>query len=348
MCDPNNAHFACVAINIMESWSSSECLASDTESSEPRIPKKKKYCQTYCKQWESQIKWLASSSKGDQYGFCTTCNKHLSCSEGGLKDLKRHGESETHTKLAKAGVGQQSLVSTWSASESTSSKAARAEAVLCNMLVEHNLPFLLMDHLPGVIVHAFPDCKIAKEVKCARTKSTAVVKHAIAPAVHKAMIADVLVSPAFSLMMDESTDRGDQKREGSLIRYYDESSLKVKTGFLGLLDVVQANAANLFECLDFQLKEDGLTYEKLIGWNSDGASVMLGIRNSVVSRLRAKQPNLYVLHCVVLHCVCHISHLMVSDAVKCIPSYVIDLTGNLFWWFHHSAKRVDELRSIDW
>ena len=72
MCDPNNAHFACVAINIMESWSSSECLASDTESSEPRIPKKKKYCQTYCKQWESQIKWLASSSKGDQYGFCTT------------------------------------------------------------------------------------------------------------------------------------------------------------------------------------------------------------------------------------------------------------------------------------
>ena len=97
-------------INIMESWSSSECLASDTESSEPRIPKKKKYCQTYCKQWESQIKWLASSSKGDQYGFCTTCNKHLSCSEGGLKDLKRHGESETHTKLAKAGVGQQSII----------------------------------------------------------------------------------------------------------------------------------------------------------------------------------------------------------------------------------------------
>ena len=198
-----------------------------------------------------------------------------------------------------------------------------------------------MDHLPGVIVHAFPDNKVAKEVKCARTKSTAIVKHALAPAVHKAMITNVLASPAFSLMMDESTDRGEKKREGTLIRYFDESTLQVTTGFLGLQDVAQANAANLFECLDFQLREDGLTYEKLIGWNSDGASVMLGVRNSVVSRLKEKQPNLYVLHCV-----CHISHLMVSDVVKCIPSDVIDLTGNLFWWFHHSAKRVDELRSF--
>ena len=27
-------------------------------------------------------------------------------------------------------------------------KAAKAEAILSNMLVEHNIPFLLMDHLP--------------------------------------------------------------------------------------------------------------------------------------------------------------------------------------------------------
>ena len=81
-----------------------------------------------------------------------------------------------------------------------------------------------------------------------------------------------------------------------------------------------------------QAERRGLSYEKLIGWNSDGASVMLGIRNNVVSRLKEKQPNLYVLHCV-----CQISHLMVNDVVKCIPSYVINLTENLFWWFHNNA-----------
>ena len=112
-------------------------------------------------------------------------------------------------------------------------QATRTEAILCNMLVEHNLPFLLMDHLPGLLRHAFPDSKIAKEVKCARTKSTAVVKHAIAPATHKTMISMVNLSPAFSLLMAESTDRGVVKREGTLIRYYDESTLHIATGFLG-------------------------------------------------------------------------------------------------------------------
>ena len=38
---------------------------------------------------------------------------------------------------------------------------------------------------------------------------------------------------------------------------------------------------------------------------------------------------------------------MVSDGVKCIPSYVINLMENLFWWFHHSAKCVDDFRSND-
>ena len=36
------------------------------------------------------------------------------------------------------------------------------------------------------------------------------------------------------------------------------------------------------ECLDLQISKDDLGYEKLVGWNSDGASVMLGSRNSVV------------------------------------------------------------------
>ena len=74
------------------------------------------------------------------------------------------------------------------------------------MLVEHNLPFLVMDHLPAFLSHAFPD-SIAKEVKCARTKSTAVVKSAIAPAAHK-MIYKASFSSAFSVLIDECTDRG--------------------------------------------------------------------------------------------------------------------------------------------
>lgn len=91
----------------------------------------------------------------------------------------------------------------WNEAESVENKAAIAEAILCNMLIQHNLPFLLMDHSPGVVCHAYPDSKIAKEVKCARTKATDVVKHAIRPAVHKCMASGVKSSQGFSLMMDK-------------------------------------------------------------------------------------------------------------------------------------------------
>ena len=148
-----------------------------------------------------------------------------------------------HKRNTCGSSGQQTLLHSWNEAESVGRKAARAEAILCNMLVEHNLPFLLMDHLPGVICHAFLDSKIASEVKCARTKATSVVKHAIGPAVHKDMVASVKASPAFSLMMDESTDRGDVMQVGILIRFYDESSFRSNTVFLGLYDIPQANAA---------------------------------------------------------------------------------------------------------
>ena len=61
-------------------------------------------------------------------------------------------------------------MSTWSGSESTSSKAERAEAILCNTIVDHNISFLLMHHLPKV-----KDCRLyepSKEVVTATRKVT--------------------------------------------------------------------------------------------------------------------------------------------------------------------------------
>ena len=38
---------------------------------------------------------------------------------------------------------------------------------------------------------------------------------------------------------------------------------------MGLQEVPQATASNLFECLDFHITHAGLGYKKIIGWNSD-------------------------------------------------------------------------------
>ena len=62
------------------------------------------------------------------------------------------------------------------------------------------LESIIFYHLPAVISHAYPGS--------ARTNAMSIVKHALGPATHKSMVAEVKSSPAFSLMMDESTDRG--------------------------------------------------------------------------------------------------------------------------------------------
>ena len=40
--------------------------------------------------------WLSLSYKGPCYSFCLVCSKHLSCEKGGIRDLKRHRETEVH------------------------------------------------------------------------------------------------------------------------------------------------------------------------------------------------------------------------------------------------------------
>ena len=37
---------------------------------------------------------------------------------------------------------------------------------------------------------------------------------------------------------------------------------------------------------------------------------------------------------------------MICDVISCIPSCVVNMTENLYWWFHHNAKRVAELHSF--
>jgi len=59
---------------------------------------------------------------------------------------------------------------------------------------------MLMDHLPAVMSHAFPESKIAREIKCAKTKTTCIIKHALGPAAHRAMKAGVMAAPAYSLL----------------------------------------------------------------------------------------------------------------------------------------------------
>ena len=66
---------------------------------------------------------------------------------------------------------------------------------------------------------------------------------------------------------------------------------------------------------------------------------MLGKRNSVVSRLKAKQPN---LHVYVIHCVCHVSHAVLIASLNSMPPW--SHTANQFKHAWREISKDEMLR----
>ena len=61
---------------------------------------------------------------------------------------------------------------------------------------------------------------------------------------------------------------------------------------------------------------------------------MVGVRKSVLSRIKLKQPNIFSLGCL-----CHLAALCAVAALKKLAVSVDDLLINIAYHFKYSAKR---------
>ena len=74
---------------------------------------------------------------------------------------------------------------------------------------------------------------------------------------------------------------------------------------------VKSDAQVLFGIIEEYLVGQGLDLRKVYGFRSDGAAVMVGRHNGVVTRLKNKS-----LHSVAIHCIAHRLNLITSEASK--------------------------------
>uniref|UniRef100_A0A1X7UJT8 DUF4371 domain-containing protein n=1 Tax=Amphimedon queenslandica TaxID=400682 RepID=A0A1X7UJT8_AMPQE len=72
-------------------------------------------------------------------------------------------------------------------------------------VAKHNLAFLMSDQANKLCPKMFLDSEIAKQFSCGRTKTTAVVKQALAIQ-FPSKIMSVASNSFFSMLMDESND----------------------------------------------------------------------------------------------------------------------------------------------
>ncbi|KAG5869845.1 hypothetical protein JTB14_009007 [Gonioctena quinquepunctata] len=159
-----------------------------------------------------------------------------------MASLKEHNACAKHKKNMIGFTGSSKIDKLFKNS-SVSDGMKKAEIKIVSVLVEHNVPFLVMDHLSDVIKDTFPDSEIARKFSCKRTKSSAIAYNVLGGQFEEKMIQDLKSGlSTFSVIIDESTDR----------------SACVKTRFLCAVDIQGESAQDLFNALNSALEENGL------------------------------------------------------------------------------------------
>ena len=116
-------------------------------------------------------------------------------------------------------------------------------------------------------------------------------------------------------MLAESNDVSVTKLLGILVIHYSTNIGHVVSTYLGLVQLDQCNAERIVLALERFLADKKLDLKNLTAIDTDNASVMVGINNSVYAKLKKDISSL-----ILIKCACHFLQLAESHAVvECIP-----------------------------
>ena len=100
----------------------------------------------------------------------------------------------------------------------------------------------------------------------------------------------------------------------------------------------RATGANLFQVIDECLRKNEIPRQNVKGFCSDNAAVMVGKRNSVLSRVREATDH----QVFDIGCISHIANLCAVALIKCLQEPVEDLLVDTYFWFDKSATRKED------
>ena len=268
-------------------------------------------------------------SIGDTFARCNLCLSDFSIAHGGKNDVTTHINGKQH-KLNASAASSSGTVSSMFQSQLSDSQI-EAEARWSLFVAKHNLAFLTSDHANKLFPKIFHDSAIAKKFSCGRTKTTAIIKEALAPHYLENVVSSM--SSPYSIMMDESNDKTD-KSCIILVRVLDSQEARVCTRFLDMPIVNIGSAPNLFAALKSSLAKHGLDFSKSVAFMSDTTNVMKGARSGVQKLIKKEHPSLYDVGCI-----CHLANLTIKAGLGSLPIDIDQLFVDIFYYFYHSSKR---------
>ncbi|XP_078670963.1 zinc finger protein 862-like [Branchiostoma floridae x Branchiostoma belcheri] len=167
----------------------------------------------------------------------------------------------------------------------------------------------------------------------------------IGQCMYEELVGKIQSARFFSIMSDSSMDRSILDQELIYITYLEEG-LPV-THLVNIVTLQHAHSDGILEAILSGLENVSVTRNdlsrRLVGFGSDGASVMQGVQNGVAVKLREICPSL-----VSIWCVAHRLELTALDTVKHVPllSELKDTLKAIHKHYTYSAKATRELKSL--
>lgn len=185
----------------------------------------------FSKKWldEPEFKgWLAAVPGEPTKARCKACNANV---VAGRSELLKHAATSKHKKNVKTLQGVKSITDAFQDNEKIAAQrkldenVKTAEIKMASFFCEHNISLMSSDHLVELAKACFPDSKIAQDMTLDRTKCTAIVRNVLGT-YEKEEIAKDLRVVKFSVLVDESTDRGSKKNLCVVVQYISPKSGK--------------------------------------------------------------------------------------------------------------------------
>jgi hypothetical protein len=251
------------------------------------MPKKDTH---FCTKWYHKLdgtkkpcsRWLKQGKTVGTF-LCIVCNEEKSCKNGGWSDVYKHSQRPKHLQRLKDVIESGQLISTTTTSSSfiqintnhervltSDEKVKRAEAYWAMATAKLGFSYNSSQYIQELFSQMFVDSDIAKEFSMKPRKLSYILSHGTGYYFTKLMLNDLMKSPGFTLIFDETINVGVKKQLDLYFRYWCERKQEIVVRYYKSIFLGHATAEILFRNMIDSLRADGIDITKIL---------MLGILN---------------------------------------------------------------------
>ena len=326
--------------------------SSDSEDNQPPEKKAKKVIiRSFQQKWFNDYDWLEYDSE-KKLMYCKLCKKckkdtafTTGCSNFRTSTLVRHVNCKDHRNSVVESNAQDSMTTVMEKAFNE-----EEESILTAMKTTY---FMAKE---DIAIHKYPSFlnflqflgnEPAKHFEGSTYHSRQIsgeMQDAIAKVITEKLGCDLQNSQFITVMCDESTDTTVLKKLCIYLRYM--RNYEPVTSFVENVQIDSGTADAIYDKIKACLKKYKVGDRQVIGFGSDGASVMTGSKAGVAAHMK-KHVNSYIEG---VHCIAHRLALVMSQAaekknVPYLAKYQEILTA-VYKYFKHSAKRVSALAEM--